>query len=148
MDRHRALDDDVDLYLGILCHSSCDMGYRLISANANGRVCLDPLCWADRLQCFFNGDGRAPGLVLAVPNYVKKVVFPLEILPVVITGSVLITALINVVLLLAGSILVYHAISPTIWLLPVVFVPLIFLTLGSAWFLASLVFLSGILVRQ
>ena len=82
--------------------------------------------------------GRAPGLVLAVPNYVKKVVFPLEILPVVATGSALITALINVILVLIGSILVYHAVSPTVLLLPLVFIPLILLTLGSAWFLSSL----------
>lgn len=43
---------------------------------------------------------RAPGLILAVPNYVKKVVFPLEILPVVVVGAAFITSLINIVLIL------------------------------------------------
>lgn len=81
---------------------------------------------------------RAPGLVLVVPNYVKKVVFPLEILPIVIIGSALFTLLINVVLILIGSVLVYGRISPTIWLLPLVFFPMILLSLGLAWFLSSL----------
>lgn len=87
---------------------------------------------------------RSPGLVLAVPNYVKKVVFPLEILPVVATASAIITSLINVALILAGSVLVYHAISPTVWLLPLVYIPLILLTLGLAWFLSSL----GVFIRD
>lgn len=87
---------------------------------------------------------RAPGLVLAVPNYVKKVVFPLEILPVVATGSALVTALINVLLVLAGSVWLYRTVSPTLVLLPLVFIPLILLTLGLAWFLSSL----GVFIRD
>ena len=39
--------------------------------------------------------GRAPGLILANPNYVKKVVFPLEILPFVSLGSALFHLLIS-----------------------------------------------------
>lgn len=87
---------------------------------------------------------RAPGLVLAVPNYVKKVVFPLEILPIVILGSSLFTCLINVVLILIGSLLVYHRISLTIWLMPLLLLPLIFLSLGLGWFLSSL----GVFIRD
>ncbi len=87
---------------------------------------------------------RAPGLILQVPNYVKKVVFPLEILPVVATGTALFTCVINIGLILIGSVFVYHAISPTIWLLPAAFIPLILLTLGLAWFLSSL----GVYIRD
>src|SRR5262249_6606289 len=39
---------------------------------------------------------RAPTLILGVPNYVKKVVFPLEILPVVVLGSAIVHSLISI----------------------------------------------------
>jgi lipopolysaccharide transport system permease protein len=87
---------------------------------------------------------RSPGLILSVPNYVKKVIFPLEILPVVATGSAVITSFINVVLILIGAALIYGGISSTIWLLPLAYLPLIFLTLGISWFLSSL----GVYIRD
>lgn len=87
---------------------------------------------------------RSPGLILAVPNYVKKVVFPLEILPIVIVGAALITSLINVGLILIGGLLVFHSFPLAIFLLPLVYVPLILLTVGLGWFLSSL----GVFVRD
>ena len=87
---------------------------------------------------------RAPGLVLTVPNYVKKVIFPLEILPVVVAGSALFTSFINIGLILLGSLLVYHRIPLSIWMLPLAYIPLILLTLGLAWFLSSL----GVFIRD
>lgn len=86
----------------------------------------------------------SPGLILAVPNYVKKVVFPLEILPVVIVGAAFITSLINIVLILVGHLLVLHSLPMTALLLPLAYIPLILITLGLAWFLASL----GVFVRD
>jgi lipopolysaccharide transport system permease protein len=87
---------------------------------------------------------RAPGLILAVPNYVKKVVFPLEVLPVVVVGAVFITSLINIVLILVGCLLVLHSLPMTVLLLPLAYIPLILITLGLAWFLSSL----GVFVRD
>lgn len=87
---------------------------------------------------------RAPNLILAVPNYVKKVVFPLEILPVVALGTALVNSFISVGLLLAGSLLLLGYISPTVMLLPLAYVPLVLLTLGLGWLLASL----GVYVRD
>ena len=87
---------------------------------------------------------RAPSLVLAVPNYVKKVVFPLEILPVVAVGSAVVHSLISAAILLAGSLVFQGGVSPTVLLLPLAYLPLIFLTLGLSWFLASL----GVYVRD
>jgi lipopolysaccharide transport system permease protein len=87
---------------------------------------------------------RAPGMILASPNYVKKVIFPLEILPVVSVGSALFTTFINIGLILVGSLLVYQRISSSLWLLPLAYLPLMFLTLGLAWFLASL----GVFIRD
>jgi lipopolysaccharide transport system permease protein len=87
---------------------------------------------------------RAPGLIISNPNYVKKVVFPLEILPVSVLGSALVNSLISlVILLLAG--LIFQAFIPwTVLLLPLMYLPLILLCLGISWFLASL----GVFIRD
>lgn len=87
---------------------------------------------------------RAPSLILGVPNYVKRVVFPLEIMPVAAVGSALIHSLISVVILLIGTAVVFKRLSPTLFLLPLSYVPLILLCLGLGWFLASL----GVYVRD
>lgn len=81
---------------------------------------------------------RAPGLIISNSNYVKKVVFPLDILPWVVMGVTLFHASISLgVWLLAYSIFfgVPHA---SVVYLPLVITPLIFLVMGVSWFLASL----------
>lgn len=81
---------------------------------------------------------RSPGLVLSNVNYVKKVVFPLEILPLIALGSALFHTLISVLVLLIFLFAVNLSIPYTIIFLPIVLLPLLFLTLGFAWLLASL----------
>ncbi len=81
---------------------------------------------------------RAPGLVLANPNYVKKVVFPLEILPWVVFAAALFHAAVSLAVLLGFYALVNHDLQWTVVFLPVVLLPLVFLTLGLAWLFASL----------
>jgi lipopolysaccharide transport system permease protein len=81
---------------------------------------------------------RAPSLVLANANYVKKVIFPLEILPWVLVGSALFHGFISLLVWLIFYLLVYGLPSPTILLLPFVLLPLILLTMGISWFFASL----------
>jgi len=87
---------------------------------------------------------RAPGLVLANPNYVKKVIFPLEILPFVSLGSALFHSLISLCVLLVAQLAVNGTLPWTVVLLPIVILPLVFTTLGIAWFLAAL----GVFVRD
>ncbi len=87
---------------------------------------------------------RAPNLVLASPNLVKKVVFPLEILPVVQLGATLATTAISLVALLVVNGVLTRTVSATLWLLPLTFVPLVLLALGISWFFASL----GVYVRD
>ncbi len=87
---------------------------------------------------------RSPGLVLNYPNYVKKVVFPLEILPVVAVGTALFTSLISIGILIVSSLLLMGYFSPTVVFLPLAYVPLIFLSLGFGWFLSSL----GVYIRD
>jgi len=87
---------------------------------------------------------RAPQLIANSPNYVKKVIFPLEILPVVAVGSALVDSLIEIGILGIGLALFLGVVSPTVVLLPLAYLPLIFLCLGLGWFLASL----GVYVRD
>ena len=87
---------------------------------------------------------RAPQLVLGNVNYVKKVVFPLEILPVVQLLSATFHALVSVVVLIAAQLVFQGSLPITALLLPVVLLPFLLLTLGLAWWLASL----GVFVRD
>ncbi len=81
---------------------------------------------------------RAPSLILSNVNYVKKVVFPLEILPVVSLGAALFHAVISVVVWFIAYAVFFGVPAMTALYLPLVFVPLALLILGLSWALASL----------
>jgi lipopolysaccharide transport system permease protein len=81
---------------------------------------------------------RAPGMILANVNYVKKVVFPLEILPVVGMGAALFHALISLSVLLAAILFIKGSLVWTSIFFPLVLLPLLIATLGVAWFLVSI----------
>jgi lipopolysaccharide transport system permease protein len=87
---------------------------------------------------------RAPGLILSNVNYVKKVIFPLEILPWVALGSALFHGAISLVVLLLAQIILMQQLPWTAILFPFVLLPLVFATMGLAWFLAAL----GVYVRD
>jgi lipopolysaccharide transport system permease protein len=81
---------------------------------------------------------RAPGLIIGNVNYVKKVVFPLEILPWVTMGSTLFHFMISLVVWAGLFLFVNHSLHWTIVYLPLVILPLILFTMGVTWFLSSL----------
>ncbi len=87
---------------------------------------------------------RAPGLILSNVNYVKKVLFPLEILPWVAFGSALFHTAISLLVLLMAQLILTQQLMWTVLLFPFVLLPLIFATMGFAWFLAGL----GVYVRD
>ena len=87
---------------------------------------------------------RAPGLILSNINYVKKVVFPLEILPVIAMGATLFHSLISLGVLLTTFALFNGYLHWTAIFTPLVLLPLVILTLGLAWMLASL----GVFLRD
>jgi len=87
---------------------------------------------------------RAPGLILSNVNYVKKVIFPLDILPWVAFGSALFHAAISLVVLIVAQLIFMGHIPFTALLFPVVMLPLVFATIGFAWFLSSL----GVFMRD
>ena len=81
---------------------------------------------------------RAPNLILNNVNYVKKVVFPLEILPIVAMGSALFHTIVSIGVLLSALICIEGALHWTTIFIPLIFLPLVLLTLGLAWIVASL----------
>lgn len=87
---------------------------------------------------------RAPSLILGNVNYVKKIVFPLEIFPIISVGVALFHTSISVVVLLGAFFALNGFLHPTTIFLPLVLLPIIILTLGSAWILASL----GVFIRD
>lgn len=87
---------------------------------------------------------RAPGIILANVSYVKRVVFPLEVLPWVAMGSALFHATISLLVLLVAQLVLVHHIPWTAILFPLIFAPLVLTTMGFAWFLASI----GVYVRD
>jgi lipopolysaccharide transport system permease protein len=95
-------------------------------------------CGLTTFNIFAECLNRAPGLIVGNVNYVKKVIFPLEILPVVMLGSALVQAGISLGLLLVTSLLSTWTIHWTIIFLPLVLLPLMLLCLGLGWFFASL----------
>ena len=87
---------------------------------------------------------RAPSLILGNVNYVKKVVFPIEILPVIAMGAALFHSLISLGVLLAAFVLFNGYLQWTAIFTPLVIMPMLILTLGLAWMLASL----GVFLRD
>ncbi len=78
-------------------------------------------------------------LITSNPNYIKKIVFPTEILPVAQVCSTLILCCVWFLLLLIGKLFCFpHPLSWTMLLFPLPLIPLLLITLGGSWFVASL----------
>ena len=81
---------------------------------------------------------RAPRLMIENANYVKRVVFPLQILPWSAVLSALFHMAMNLVVFAVLNALLFGKFSPYIVLVPVVVLPLVMLTLATCWVFASL----------
>lgn len=101
-------------------------------------------CGLTTYNIFSEVVARAPGVIVSVPNYVKKVVFPLEILVVTGLGAALFHASIAFCIVVLANLLVNGVVYWTIILAPLILVPLCLLALGFGWFLASL----GVFLRD
>jgi lipopolysaccharide transport system permease protein len=91
-------------------------------------------------ECF----NRAPSLILSNVNYVKKVVFPLEVLPWVSLGSALFHSAISLVVWLIFYCVFFGVPHPEALLFPILMLPLLLMTMGLSWFLAAL----GVYIRD
>lgn len=86
----------------------------------------------------------APAVIVGQPNFVKKVVFPLEILPAANLGAAFVHLLIGLALVLAGVVLFGDGLSLQALWLPVILLPLVLGCLGMNWLLAAL----GVFLRD
>ncbi len=87
---------------------------------------------------------RAPGIIVSQPNFVKKVVFPLEIMAWTTLGAALFHAGISLCVLTVLIVIVKGGLPWTAVFLPAVLIPLMCLTLGLTWFFSAL----GVYVRD
>ena len=87
---------------------------------------------------------KSPTLVTTNPNFVKKVVFPLELLPVITVATSLIHALIGIAVWLVGYIILFGTPKATALLFPLILVCFIPVLLGLGWLLSAL----GVIVRD
>ncbi|CRI59813.1 ABC transporter permease [Pseudomonas sp. CCOS 191] len=87
---------------------------------------------------------RAPTLILSNANYVKKVVFPLEILPFVGLLAASYHAAISLLIWLIAYLLLFGAPHLTVLYLPLILMPFALFIMGLSWGLASL----GVFLRD
>jgi len=72
------------------------------------------------------------------PNFVKKVIFPLEMLPLTQCISAFIFGLVWILLLFLGAVFIFGKLSFTMLLLVLILIPLFLFSLGISYFVASL----------
>ena len=87
---------------------------------------------------------RAPNVLVDHRNFIRKLVFPVETLPVILVVSGLVTEFFGTALFVAAFALLRGHLSPALILLPLLAIPQILLTAGLCWFLAAL----GVFVRD
>ncbi|MEB5836189.1 ABC transporter permease [Pantoea dispersa] len=87
---------------------------------------------------------KSPSLITSNVNYVKKVVFPLEVMVIINLIVCMFNTLISVVVLLVAILIIKHSIPISALLLPAVMLPLIILASGLSWMLASF----GVYIRD
>lgn len=96
------------------------------------------------LSLFSEVLNRAPSLILSNVNYVKKVIFPLEILPIIAMGAALFHSLISLCVLISAFALFNGYVQWTVLFTPLVLLPLVIVTTGLAWLLAAI----GVFLRD
>lgn len=108
--------------------------------NSNSKIEFTLLLFAGLLifNLFSECINKAPTLILNHANFVKKVVFPLEILPWVAVGSALFHTIISLCVWTLAHILFLGLPQPTLLLLPFILLPFACLLVGMTWMLASL----------
>jgi lipopolysaccharide transport system permease protein len=87
---------------------------------------------------FSEAAGRAPTVLLEYRQLIKKLVFPIEILPVNLVFSGLVGEAFGVVLFAIGFLLIRHYLPWTIVYLPALLIPQLLFTAGVCWFMSAL----------
>ena len=93
---------------------------------------------------FSEAVGRAPFILVEHRGFIKKLVFPVETLPVNLVAAGLVTEFFGVILFALALLLVRGSVPATVLYLPALVIPQILFTSGICWFLAAL----GVFVRD
>ena len=109
-----------------------------------GAFAIIMFCGMALFNIFSESVSLCCGVIVGNPNFVKKVIFPLEILPLAQTVASFVLGTVWILLLFLGVIFIYGKVSFTMLLLPLVLIPLFLFTLGIGYFVASL----GVFVRD
>ncbi len=112
----------------------------------NGTINFPVFLWSGLLLYSFFSETvvRGSGLLVEHAHLIKKVVFPVEVLPVVAVGHMLFNALIGLVLLIVLYVPFHGAPPWTVVLVPLIFLPFCLLMLGFAWIASAI----GLLIRD
>lgn len=102
-----------------------------------GGYALILFCAMAVFQLFAETVNGSTRVIIDNANLVKKVIFPLQILPVAQMLSATVNSAVWFGLTLAGAFIAEGALKATIWLFPLVLVPLMSLSLGVGWFVAG-----------
>ena len=89
-------------------------------------------------QLFSESFQRSPSLIVSNANYVKKVVFPLEVYSFISLLTSIFHVGLNFLLILLFFIISKSQVPHLIFLLPIALLPLLFFCLGITWFLSAL----------
>jgi lipopolysaccharide transport system permease protein len=114
------------------------------SSNSEFEFAIILYCGLIIFTLFSDFLNRAPGLILVNVNYVKKVIFPIEILPFVAIGSSLFQAMISLAILLSFCFFYYGTLSWTIIFIPLILIPFLILLAGLGLLLSAL----GVFIRD
>jgi lipopolysaccharide transport system permease protein len=93
---------------------------------------------------FSEAAGRAPTVMMEHRNFVKKLVFAVDTLPVNLVVSGLVTEIFGLLLFAIGLLLARGAVPASVVWLPALIVPQVLFTAGVCWFLGAL----GVFVRD
>ena len=93
---------------------------------------------------FAESIARAPTMLLNNQNYLKKIVFPIEVLGVAQVGSAVINSAICMILLVIGKLITSGQIQESMIILPLIMGPFVLICLGSVWTICAI----GVLFRD
>lgn len=119
-------------------------GVEVTGGSGKGAFAVIMFCGMAMFNLFSESINSSSLCVVGNPNFVKKVIFPLEILPFAQVCTTFFLGMAWFVLLFFGAWIILGSLSWTMLLLPVILLPLLVFTLGVTYFVASF----GVYVRD
>ena len=113
-------------------------GVEVPVGDSKGAFAVIMFCGMTMFNLFSESVCNSCGCITGNPNFVKKVIFPLEILPLTQVATTFILGTAWFILLFIGAWLILGSIHWTMLLLPIVMIPHVIFTTGFAYFVASL----------